>query len=965
MPIYEITDPSKGLTLKVDAERAPTDDEAQEIIYNYRMDGLSRLAQREQWSRGNRRDKDRKEKIKSGVVKDIEQSLGIGSGSFDIENGMPLIKRAVIDFLPTESDKVYAMQEQYGRENVTALTVRGDRKIVYRDPESNKWRFLDKFGLDIGDVTSDISGDIIPTSASIASGLAASSSGPFGMALSGGAGHAVSGGIQDVAARGIAKLTGNADQINLKEIAKRRAIEGALVTAIDYSTMKLGKFVLGVIGKEGADLSTAELKRLAQDGIDAPPYMLRGEKSAETATALAHKYPKSKVAKTLEEKRDNIAKRAQALMSGSDEALESGYKDAVRSIREDGEALNAALEKSVQSRKAATEAARESKQATASESKRALNEAKEEVAILERQKIDNLGGKSNFSPDKDGSVVQSRLMESFVKNKIQSGKLYDEASELIGDTATTYGSFMNRISRSIRMPEVIRDLEDEIISEVSPAISSRLGKAVNKMEDIADMPMSFAEVNAMLQSIRSRVPYTGKGTLKSGATPDARAAHQAAKSIEALRDSLLNKASPEARNAFKRAQDFYRETILPYDLRRPDSILRLEPGENINAYTEALLKGKPLPVLRFENGGLEALRMAIQSPQAVRQTLKASGNDMTVKKALRQAWLDNKGLTPNSPLDKVRFSAEDYDMAKVLWDHKKVDALKRLQKFSYGKDALVEGLSARKFNDLVNANYDDALKAAEKAAREELSAKSRLKKFMGNRIYKAVMSGDMPDPSSKEVRRELASYLLDKNFSRKEIMKFHDKLGKGGRAGLEKALFEVILRRSSGGTDWAQQTGLKGFWNKTLWDGKRMADNLKQKEHLLRKIWGDDRYESLVRLNDGFARLSVQRPKVVSEAQTVQGNVATSLGGGISFFFTNIPKAIKEKIILSVWGSEMLGIPKAVGGFKTQADFDSFLEKTLRSLFLTNQGIRALLDETDDPEFKQWVREQMFQEPTQ
>jgi hypothetical protein len=957
MEVYEIEDPSTGLVIEVEGDSPPTNDDAVQIFEKYKEMGADGLATGRYRHDPESGAKLNKEQSRDRFQELFAQSLGLPFDAVDIENGLPSLDRAALDFLPTMSDKAQALSKKFGDENVSVVNIDSEPRLVYRDPETNKVRLVDEMGLSWSDVTSDIAGEVLPTAATIGAGMATiGSGGVLAPAVAAGAAWFGAGGAQDIAARLLA-----GDDLDLVEIAKRRGLESAIQVPIDMATMKAGGWIMGLIGKRGQDIATFEVQSLIQDEIDIPRAMLRGEATQSKIADLTTQFPKSKLAQSMQTEKEKMANRLLKITSGEKKSFVDRYNELSTVLKQEQAALEDAIAASAEKKAIKRSAITEAKQATSAERSAAKAEAKQLFETDLQNRIDNLGARVDFSPESAGQEVQGRVLDRFLQTEMESNRLYGVAEESMKGVNTTFEDFARYLASGSRNADVLRDIEGEIIETLAPASAVRAEKTIERIADMGPEPMTFQQMNQALQIVRSRVPYGSKGLIASGASPEQRAAYRMAKSLEDLRASMLNRASPQARKAFVDAEQFYKNQVLPYNETDLSAILKLEEGQNLQRVMKQVRAGELPTNVRMSLGGTEVLQKALANPKAVADVLRSSGNNFTVRTQLRQAWLHKKGLHPNTPLNNIHFTDSDMDMAKVLWDQRKVRALREIQTFSRGKDIAVDGLSEKLFSQLENAKTDTAIAEWKKAVKKHASHVKELKDFNANKILKGIANDEFPIPRSSQWDDQFAQAFLDRAFTNKEIDGFVGRLG-DRQGGLVNSVYNALITRSGGGRYPADSAQLRRT-GQALWDVDKMAEQLKTHERKLRRLIGDSRYGATVRLNNGMRRFKSKRPAVTTQKDKPRANVATSLAGGISFFLTGVPQYVYNRILSALFGSDILS-KILIRPINSQKELDEAIAAAMKGLFMTRRGWEALtLEAEKDPEFASWLQGQMQFQP--
>lgn len=239
--------------------------------------------------------------------------------------------RAALSFAPSDKDKeaYLATVARGGKEGVRSLG--NGRFLVLSQGPNPEWRITDPGGFDIGDVTADLAGEVLPTTAGTAAQLALTPARPFiGSAAGAGAANLV-GGLQDIAFR---QAVG--EPINLPEIALNRGVgalaETAVGAAIPAVLSPLNQ--LRTLGRESG--AAAASRQFASEGAEGarvlenmgiPAPMTAGERTGslylQETEAAARKLGRfGRVGQAIEEQQDLIAPRVrERFTQGSDIAL--------------------------------------------------------------------------------------------------------------------------------------------------------------------------------------------------------------------------------------------------------------------------------------------------------------------------------------------------------------------------------------------------------------------------------------------------------------------------------------------------------------------------------------------------------------------------------------------------------------------------------------------------------------------
>jgi len=925
---YEISDPRTGLSVNIEAERAPTSEEAEEFWESRKESGVSELRQ------GLKRKGASKESI---LQENAAKALGIPKGQFNPKKGAGKGIRAKIDFLRDEGDRVQYLKREFGEGNVRSLNIDGNPTTAYKDPDAGEWRLVDEIGLSLADVTSDIAGSIAPTVATVASGVAAAPS-IVGSGLAAGAANMAVGSTQDAIAR---KMLGF--DIKGGDILKDRAFETAIQVPVDMLTMKAGRVLSGLVGRQGKDLAAKEMDELLKAGYEVPSYGRVGEKAIGQARTLESNFPKSQLAKNREMLRDDIAQDASSMFKGEPVDFQKSYGNIYNRVRSDYDKIAQSLDVASSRKEAANLAKGSAKSASSIAERKAASDAKKIFSDRLKSKIKSVAAPRLASPEDVGKSVQSNIFDKMVNTRAQTRMNFEKAYEGLRNVKTSGSRISDIFSRNT--DEAIRGIESDIIGDLNAESVKKSGRVIDKLKDLDDI--TFKQLNDIIQLVEV-------STKRGAAIPGFQAGkmRRLGDALRQERSALLDTAPKRAKTAFEKANTFFQDVDLKFRESDLEKLIKPELGDSVSGAVEARLAGEAYQQSSLKSGGTAVSRFALKNPKALQDTLRATSRNPTVIKQLREVWLSNKGITGDSPVI-PKLSGEDMDMAKALLGGKKFDALKDAIGYSGRKDEIVDGVTRDTLDRIVNSNYDLATKEAVKAAKAERAAKEKLDNFLKDTVIKKMIKGDAPVPDSAD---EFIPALLKMDSG--DVDKFTKKLTTNAqREEFASETWRRFLQLSGQGTDAAQVSG-KG---EQLWNPKQMRSLLDKHEGKLKSLWGEERYKQVKMLNNGMDRFGMSR--FVDEA--IGGSDIGSAArpdGGITLFFTQIPRHIKERVLTSAWGNS--GAFKALPNrpFKTADEFDQFVEQMIKGTFIGTEGIRASMQEANkDPEYRQWLTDQYNQ----
>lgn len=957
MALFELEDFDTGKKLQVELDAAPSEDEVASIFDDFRAENLRMVREGPGYEtdetgqfRRTARGRKIKQKSKEYYGQYVPDALGIPKKDFDINRGAPTALRSGLDFFRDKTSQGAVLMNKYGKENVTAINVGGDAKFLFKD--KGKWSFVDPVGFDIGDVTADIAGDIIPTTSAIISGILTAPSGPAGSAASAAAAQFSTGVLQDSVARGVARGFTRDVDFDPVDVVVDRAKEAALTFALDYATMKTGRGIAkGLLRKEGTDLATQQLKEL-QPFIkqELPQYVYQGETKIKNFVELGQKFPDGAIANFTEDVRDNIGRLVDdginpRGLSPEENAriLSRGVANAVNQTQSEIDVVEEGL-KALAERKSkigmSRGAAKAAEKLEREKAKKVFNENLE-------NKAKDLRARTDVSPEQAGKSLQQLVARQTVRREAQGKTLFDEAYAGLEGVGTSPGKLSEIFSRF--KGDAILDAEGEVISSIAPQAVTKAGTVVKKFDELDEMAfggpsVSFKQLNEMIQLISAKPGNEFK---------------QLAAALRTERDRLLNQpsVSSSARGKFNEANRFFRDEILPNRSGVIGKATKAGEGDNYADAIKAAQRGEDFTVPRLASEGTTVLDDAIKTPGSVESFLKASGNTPVVRNILRERFLASKGLVAGEPIPKkaLKLTPKEKDIFKKLYDEdvalQKIKIFDDLARFAAKEEDFVEGLTADTFNKLMMQSDKSITSETARIAKKEIAARAELRKLQSQRLIKLYNSGELPLPSNPVGMESFAPGLLaSKPADIKILMSKIAKDDPETLDSLRNAVYNDILSKAGRGTD-AAQMGRLGY---QLWNPTQMEKILSDNGTKLKLILGDKGLDQLTKWNNGLKRFSVERPGQKAETFT-QG--ATASLGGIQLFFSNIGGKIKNRLIANALTTEM-ALPFPVQKMLTAESYDRAMEGITKYSLLSTKGLTGLLKQAEaDPEFRRWLTE--------
>ena len=954
MPEYTIeTDTGLSLTLEADGEL--TEEDVRAFLKNRQKEAVLKMQEGPGFT-GERDKRGRriKQKAKDYYSEYIPQALNIPEEKFNYSKGLPIGLRTQMDFLHTLTSQSALLRKEYGDDNVTSLNVGGKPALLYRDPKADEWRLADPLEFEFADFTADIAGDVMPIVAGGVAGAlaflgtsptapATAGTGPIAAAAAAAAAtEATAGTAQDVAAQ---KLLGI--DMELGEIASRRAKEAAINFTIEAATLKAGKVIKALVGKQGVDQATKEVMAVG-DVLNRriPTYMQQGEEGIRRAQEIAERFPNSTPARFFEDIRGAASQRIvnefgveDLTEEAADKILRDGLETTTRQLSDDMANINKSLD-DLAARKETLKGLKE-REITA----QAKKEAKELFDAEIQRKAKNITTKGAVSPEKTGLNLQRRMAQQYVDTEAASRRAFEDAYFQLNNVRASANELSGVFGKTKN--QAILDSEDEVINVLAPGGRTASGRAVSSLDEIADESITFKQLNELIQLIEEK-------TKRGAAIPgfNAGAYRKLADDLRKRRTTLLGRATPEARSAFNRANKQFRERVLPFRESDIFASIRPELGQSYQRAITDAVAGRKVVLPRLNQGGTEVINAALRNPKNVKDYLRASGNTLEARKLLREAWLSSKGLEAGQPIPKgaLKFSPADLDIARTLWPasgdagfNRKVQTLKSLQRLADEGDDFIDGITAQTFDRLWNEGFGQAQKEIQQIAAKEVSQKKALNDLTKDKLVKLMAQGKVPLPTNSVSMESLADGILRSNPA--DVSAFMKKMERDSPElvqAFRMAVFQSLTRKAGRGRDEAQ-TAL-GF---QIWNPKRMETELNANENALGIIIGKEALDRVRTLNDGINRFSTR--KGIDPEGRLSG---ASSGRGLSIFFSNIGGAVKDRFAKYLLTTQILS-PIPLKKMTTAEQYNRFMKAYLGRLFVGSRVSRMMMEDADaDPEFR-------------
>jgi len=861
-----------------------------------------------------------KDEKRAEMSKYMARSMGLKDSEVDVTQGMGTYGRFKLSFQPTEKDKVKHLEDTYGRENIRATEVGGKMKLLYRDEQETggQFRAVDEEGVSLADFFGDTAGTALPIAGAVGAAVATGGASIPLLAGASALGGLAAGVGQDTAVR-----AASGEDLQLGESLKRRGIEAAIGVPIDLVTGVGGKLLTQSLSKRAVDKTTGSVLKAIDDvnlkysddvgRIEATTAMEIGEQSAKEESVRAgfggapHKQ--------LENIRIRSA-QIRDVMRGKQapKDIESAFAGYVDDVNEQLNIMRASKDKAVV-----------------------------DMADIIDQKIANNAGrlkpKTAAGQTQRGDSIQGAIQDAVARKEggkvvggveFERGKLYDAAYGATEGAQVSLPSLEATIQSSLKDMNLPTDMAGDVIE----LLGERVGKnSAQVVDDLTRMhgngsALTVQQVDDYLQQIAKDAKLNKTGAL----TVTERHARTLHANVKALRDKVIDEQAPAARPLFKSADDHFKQKVLPARELDVDKILSKEAS---GAYSHQ---------------GEQVIDAALNSTRAVKQILKVTGNDSTVKKTLRDAYLERISANPQS-------LSWDDDIVTALWGSGKVKSLQKAQAILKGRKLAMSSKTEAAFNKAMGAMDDTSRNRALNELKKAHKADTDLAEALKKKLIRAVREDKV------EINSKNAGEFVDTmtNSSPAEIKAFY-KAVENGRGGVEakeafqQASFDRLQSLTKGSSPQRAGKHSESLWTPELMEAQLNGASGDRWAALL----GKDQVKDLRDLNTIIR--SASEPKVAAGEIGARTGGSIGQGGFTPYVLVSgsIPKWAWRKVLNVAYGSKMLKpLVKALDPENVTFD-DALFKKIMPAMMATQRGAKALGDEMDaDPEFESWMENQM------
>ena len=893
----------------------------------------------------------------------IPKALGVPQDQFEYEKGLPASKRLTYSVLSDMSARRAYLNNEYGAENVKALNVGGDPSLLYKEPSTNKWRMADSMTFELADFTADLAGEGIPTALGVASGLATTIlTSPAGLLTAGTgpvvAGAAVGSTVEAAAKTAMETFVRSANDIptEMDKIGIRNAKEAALNAAIDVATFKMGRFAKAFVGPKGAGLAAQEIEELSKlSGMEMPTFLKQGEEQIANAQRIASKFPDSTVAKFYEDTRSAIGNLVESEVHGGtqlkDEVIEFVNRKSYKNMTDMYTSDIIKIEGSLKELSEGKDLIGKSIQNTA---KKDIEKKFKELSDQDlKNRLKNVQLKTQISVEKEGVGLQKIIANKYINERADLRNMYDKAYSELDNTYLDVSDLKEVFSKSKN--RAILNEDDDVISILAPTGLTTSGQAekslggleaksgIDDLINLQDTRIGFRQLNELIQKVRSKAGYSATGT-----NVDQSSYRRLAEDLSALRDQVLSRAPKSGRDAFNAAETKFKSVDIRYQ--EPDIARVIEPhkGQGYGQAINAKVAGKRVKIPDLKKGGTEVVSAALQSPKKAKDFLNVAGNTLEAKKMLRKVFLEEKGLVAGT-IDKkaLNFSSKERDLVKVLWGEKnwkrKMATFNSLKKESDAQSDYIEGLTNETYNRLMIEGEEKAQNEIQKIAIKEVKAKKELNDLNKNVMVKLMAQGKVPLPENQITMDSFSEALLKSNPS--DLKGFMGQLNNSPiqMEAFKQSILGNLVNKAGRNSDASQI----GRYDYRLWNPESMDGLISKNQNSLNLIFGKESVDKIKSYNSALKRFSTKELEPRGRA-----SAAGSMAGRISIFMSDVGGAFKDRFSKILLASHLKS-PIPLQKIKSRAEYEQFMEKSIRNVFIGSNTIQMLMQDADvDPEFR-------------
>jgi len=884
-----------------------------------------------------------KQDQQSQMSKLVARSLGLKDSEVDVTQGMGFKGRLSLSFQPTEQDKFKELEDRYGRENIEAIEIGGKTKLLYRDAQetNNQFRAVDEEGTSIADFFGDTAGEVLPTAGAVAGAIGGSFLSPvLGTAAGSAAGYATVAGLQDAAVRAL-----SGEPIRPGDIAKRTAIETAIMAPIDLATAGIAKGISGKIGRNIAEDLTSSLTKAEtilnkseaiklQGGLKLTPDMRVGRGATETASEIAAGRPGSKIAERYARLRDNIAAYKQAASEGVTDTGESFGRAAQRiageyqTLIDDVARLDKEAAKELQgtfSRRLNKLAAKDAVNMDKIGQRyvRLFESAQQNVA---RQNAENYAQVNRIAAEQNISASDRQVVDA-IRGALKKFKVKENAkvNEILSE-------FQVKVAAQRRA----RYLKEQIASGKKPS-TKKLQKEIADLEKKAGR-VDFQTLRELIETVQDAIPAGGA----VGSKTQVQVASVAADALRDLRNRIAKRSGADFLQAYDNANKFYTDRMLAYQRGPAGRALAERAGGRVNTPSEVM-------------------NDILSDPAKIRQALDSldPADEITrsvARQELQQAFLSKLGVDGTTDLSNgVRLSNADRSIITELFGERQLksfDTLNEIVRKTRGAD--LSKITTQEIEDLFGQYGTDAVRNLSKTIAARTAKEAEAKKIADNVILRNIIKGDF----SELTPHLFADALITGNTNK--VRQAMAQIAKGSPDEILAVRQEYISQffaRYSGGAQ-LDSTGA-GIWNPQRFAADLAGKNGKTLRANMEAVLGKKKATEIISANQVLDAASAVRK---SATQDIKPRFIFSPGNIAGYFVGDVMGSVRNRIMGWAYGTDaLIPLMKLLNKKVSQEEFEKNFSKVISLMFSSEKGIQALAREGDaDPNFREAVNDSII-----
>lgn len=918
MAIYEVTEDKTGMTIEISG-----DGELNERIVNNMFSQARRGAQ-DSLAKGTyavdpetfqRMDEDQ---ANAALQKNVGYSLGVKPEDVDLFSGMGGFERARLETLPTEEAKLDFLEKKYGADGVGSLDIDGQSQLFYRDPKTQKMTLVNDKGFSLADVIAFGGSAAVPIAGAIGGAVKGATVGtavaPGIGTVAGAIGGAAIGGFGAGVAQDVASQALAGQDIQTEEILKGRAKEAVIGAGFDVGLLGTGKFVarpfMRAVGRtktaQSIMDSVGELNKKFGAGLEELPSMTKGEAGRARAARIAGetggattRARQANIDKLGELERVISGQEAPVTASRAIQQMQGRIRDAYADDIAKSEGLSKQITDIYKGKQASKQAALQS-------------QLDNEMAGFRLPK--------DFDPEFQANTFRDVVRGQRDRVQSASKARFSSALESMEGVSIPASRLAASIGNTVDKLSGIVDIDGEIVSSLSPARASQLGRGVKALDKMAEggETIPFRALHNLKQSLDGKAGYGATSPSKEQLI-----AREASQKVRKLIDDSLASSGGQGEK-YRSANKFFRERILPFRTKQIAPLIDADVAPDT-----------------FKMTGEKLAKNAVSDPETVRQLLRnAGGAKGVIKKQLGNMYLDSLG---------GKIAGFNPRIASQLFDGKTVNSLNRIKDLQKKLDISDDVIKDSDLELMVNGLSGKARKEAEEALTAKMAAEDRLSKnIRANALVAKIAKGDAPIPSDP---RSFAREAMKENADvASAFLAKLDEFDPAAAADFRQGVTSEFKSKIKFGGEGAQKTSLDAD-EVGLWKSGDVEKFMKTPEGIkYQKVMGDDWANDWVNLDRALSGSEITGTPVKEQLRAV-----FTTGSGLLVVAAGLPKWAYSRTMNALMGS---GVAKP---FLRNVERDpSFMKNIIPYMAGTAQGLEALLIEAkEDPDYTEWLQAEL------